>query len=179
MTDDTTTPLTDAERAELRRERDAAIARAEAAETLSLHRVDPGIAQDKIAATLAARETAERERDEARGGPYRHECAECKREMWSVQDGGLVWCGVCTFAMMERRARDAERDLAAARELLRDIAEGVCTTRPYAARAAALLGKEAKGGEPLYPCAKCGKARTKAEGGTTFAVCDACWDGVR
>lgn len=30
--------------------------------------------------------------------------------------------------------------------------------------------------EPLYPCADCGKLRTKAEGGTTFTVCDECWD---
>lgn len=27
-----------------------------------------------------------------------------------------------------------------------------------------------------YPCAKCGKLRTKDEGGTTFTVCDTCWD---
>jgi hypothetical protein len=30
--------------------------------------------------------------------------------------------------------------------------------------------------EPLYPCEKCGVLRTKAEGGTTFTVCDKCWD---
>lgn len=29
--------------------------------------------------------------------------------------------------------------------------------------------------EPTYPCQKCGAMRTKAEGGTTFTVCDACW----
>ncbi len=28
----------------------------------------------------------------------------------------------------------------------------------------------------IYPCAKCGTMRTKAEGGTTFTVCDDCWD---
>ena len=28
----------------------------------------------------------------------------------------------------------------------------------------------------VYPCEKCGKVRTKAESGTTFTVCDACWD---
>ncbi len=27
-----------------------------------------------------------------------------------------------------------------------------------------------------YPCIDCGKLRTKAEGGTTFTVCDACWE---
>lgn len=27
-----------------------------------------------------------------------------------------------------------------------------------------------------YPCKDCGKLRTKEEGGTTFTVCDECWD---
>lgn len=27
-----------------------------------------------------------------------------------------------------------------------------------------------------YPCDDCGNLRTKAEGGTTFTVCDECWD---
>jgi len=27
-----------------------------------------------------------------------------------------------------------------------------------------------------YPCKDCGKLRNKAEGGTTFTVCDECWD---
>jgi hypothetical protein len=30
--------------------------------------------------------------------------------------------------------------------------------------------------EPKYPCEMCGKLRTKDEGGTTFTVCDECWD---
>jgi len=30
--------------------------------------------------------------------------------------------------------------------------------------------------ERIYPCADCGKLRSKAEGGTTFTVCDECWD---
>ena len=30
--------------------------------------------------------------------------------------------------------------------------------------------------EKKYPCAKCGLMRTKAGGGTTFTVCDDCWD---
>ena len=31
-------------------------------------------------------------------------------------------------------------------------------------------------GKALYPCADCGALRTKAEGGTTFTVCDECWE---
>lgn len=30
--------------------------------------------------------------------------------------------------------------------------------------------------EPTYPCAKCGRLCTKAQGGTTFTVCDGCWE---
>jgi len=28
----------------------------------------------------------------------------------------------------------------------------------------------------VYPCLDCGKMRTKDEGGTTFTVCDECWE---
>jgi len=28
----------------------------------------------------------------------------------------------------------------------------------------------------VYPCAKCGTLRSKNEGGTTFTVCDECWN---
>ena len=31
-------------------------------------------------------------------------------------------------------------------------------------------------GEQYYPCACCGSWRTKGEGGTTFSVCDDCWN---
>ena len=37
-----------------------------------------------------------------------------------------------------------------------------------------LAGPETE--ENVYPCSKCGAPRTKAEGGTTFTVCDDCWD---
>ena len=35
---------------------------------------------------------------------------------------------------------------------------------------------EEKEGGRIYPCANCGKLRTKDEGGTVFTVCDECWD---
>jgi DNA-directed RNA polymerase subunit M/transcription elongation factor TFIIS len=28
----------------------------------------------------------------------------------------------------------------------------------------------------VYPCEDCGTLRSKDEGGTTFTVCDKCWD---
>ncbi len=39
-----------------------------------------------------------------------------------------------------------------------------------------LAGGERPEPEAAYPCDKCRKLRTEAEGGTTFTVCDACWD---
>jgi hypothetical protein len=30
--------------------------------------------------------------------------------------------------------------------------------------------------EDLYPCIRCGAPRSKSEGGTTFTICDDCWD---
>jgi DNA-directed RNA polymerase subunit M/transcription elongation factor TFIIS len=30
----------------------------------------------------------------------------------------------------------------------------------------------------VYPCRRCGKLRSKNEGGTTFTVCDECWDAT-
>jgi hypothetical protein len=34
-------------------------------------------------------------------------------------------------------------------------------------------------GEPrIYPCRDCGVMRSKSEGGTTFTVCDECWDKI-
>ena len=32
--------------------------------------------------------------------------------------------------------------------------------------------------EEMYPCEECGVLRTKAEGGTTFTVCDDCWKEI-
>ena len=32
--------------------------------------------------------------------------------------------------------------------------------------------------ERIYPCSMCGKLRSKDEGGTTFTVCDECWEKI-
>jgi hypothetical protein len=37
-------------------------------------------------------------------------------------------------------------------------------------------GKAGKEDERIYPCDDCGVMRSKNEGGTTFTVCDDCWD---
>jgi len=36
--------------------------------------------------------------------------------------------------------------------------------------------KPPNGDDRVYPCDECGKMRSKNEGGTTFTVCDECWD---
>lgn len=33
-------------------------------------------------------------------------------------------------------------------------------------------------GDAIYPCDRCGRRRTKAQGGTTFTMCDTCWDAT-
>jgi len=35
---------------------------------------------------------------------------------------------------------------------------------------------EGKDDKEIYPCADCGKMRSKNQGGTTFTVCEECWD---
>lgn len=30
--------------------------------------------------------------------------------------------------------------------------------------------------DEVYPCDRCGKLRSKNQGGTTFTVCDECWE---
>lgn len=36
--------------------------------------------------------------------------------------------------------------------------------------------KESAQDDRTWPCYKCGKQRTKAEGGSIFTLCDSCWD---
>lgn len=46
--------------------------------------------------------------------------------------------------------------------------------------AMAVIEKHLAVEEPrIYPCNDCGTMRTKSEGGTTFTVCDTCWDKNR
>ena len=33
--------------------------------------------------------------------------------------------------------------------------------------------------DEVYPCQDCGILRSKNQGGTTFTVCDRCWDKAR
>lgn len=37
-------------------------------------------------------------------------------------------------------------------------------------------GKDPDDDDRIYACADCGRMRSKNEGGTTFTVCDECWD---
>lgn len=39
-----------------------------------------------------------------------------------------------------------------------------------------VLREESPDDERIYPCASCGKMRSKNEGGTVFTVCDECWN---
>lgn len=48
--------------------------------------------------------------------------------------------------------------------------------RHHASGHADLLVIKTSDDDKIYPCAKCGTMRSKAEGGTVFTVCDDCWD---
>lgn len=84
--------------------------------------------------------------------------------------------------------KDLQSQLAKMREALEKIKESAGSTDPrkaslykiyiLAKEALALSGKEEER-DAKYPCAKCGKLRTKDEGGTTFTVCDKCWDSKK
>lgn len=39
-----------------------------------------------------------------------------------------------------------------------------------------ITSQEPADDKKIYPCDDCGKLRSKNEGGTTFTVCDDCWD---
>lgn len=51
--------------------------------------------------------------------------------------------------------------------------------RAAIAKATAAPAAETPDADRIYPCADCGTMRTEAEGGTTFTVCDKCWDDRR
>jgi hypothetical protein len=58
-----------------------------------------------------------------------------------------------------------------------DIQESDYLSAVKLIKAADLINKEKPASaEKLYPCKDCGTLRTKAEGGTTFTVCDDCWE---
>jgi hypothetical protein len=50
---------------------------------------------------------------------------------------------------------------------------------PHATQAPCDHGKMECAECDRFPCVKCGKLRTKAQGGTTFTVCDRCWEYER
>ena len=99
--------------------------------------------------------------DECKHGSLRRSCEICERD-----------------EEIERLREEVER----LRELLQEAVDVVSghvedgyeldsfTVQPW---------KRALDGEEKYPCVDCGVLRTKAEGGTTFTVCDECWDKRR
>lgn len=88
------------------------------------------------------------------------------REKIAILSGQL-----CRFGGCDAHCEECGKALAVAEAILTAISEAgyLC------------VGKEtvkammAENREVLYPCADCGKLRTKAEGGTVFTICEACW----
>lgn len=65
----------------------------------------------------------------------------------------------------------AEDSLERVRQALNAIAGAPSSTRDPQRPAVAAPEKDR-----IYPCQRCGKPRTMADGGTTFTVCDSCWE---
>ena len=131
-----------------------------------------------------------------RGDSYRDEAekylaafGQCGKDLTAAVDRCLLaeseqrrWHKAFADETLKHDATTRERDALKGRveELERllgrasDWSEGF----PHALRdevEAALRAPE-KEGERIHPCAECGVMRSKAEGGTTFTVCDECWD---
>lgn len=99
---------------------------------------------------------------------------------WPQRKEHSPWChATCTCganahnACLEacERAREAERNACQSCGLIDGYHEKGCHFCPEGNP-----WKPELEAEQQYPCAKCGKLRTKAQGGTTFTVCDECWD---
>ena len=85
---------------------------------------------------------------------------------------GEVMSDQCKHGSLLRSCEICERDV----EIERLRAEAAEKDKRIEELEAA---RRALGGEEKYPCVDCGVLRTKAEGGTTFTVCDECWDKRR
>lgn len=98
-------------------------------------------------------------------------------------------CPCASCAEWRAEVATLKAQLVEAREIIEDVAAPWCDTKTSASqrdcgecplcRAKAFLASHPaslEDTERIYPCAKCGIMRSKAEGGTTFTVCDACWD---
>ena len=84
-------------------------------------------------------------------------CLTCGRKL-DDDTGGFV--KPCIFCALEKRIEALEKDR---NNFFNDKSE-------------VTIGERKEQKEELFPCMDCGKTRTKAEGGTVFAVCETCWD---
>ncbi len=106
-----------------------------------------------VSAELVAENAREREAREA---------ADLRAAQWET-----AWTTAEDKAIGERETRTQDEQ--------RIISLSANLDRERKAREAAILPPP-ETSPPTYPCADCGAPRTRAEGGTTFKVCEACWD---
>jgi len=105
-------------------------------------------------------------------------CASCGRDAVPCKSDGVVWtCRDCLPAATSAVGWTWRCSGCATAMTPEECAAGVCSNcrnEPRGPQPAATSAAT----EPTYPCDRCGALRTKAEGGTTFTVCDACWDAT-
>lgn len=149
----------------------------------------PLMTQDEMREVLENSSQSWRPRTESSAQRPNPECATCKGCAAGSQS---IYDHTCKTA--ERmRARNPHaptpESSAPASGGVREALEGLCAVEIHgvaylreddvlAALSSAPTRETESGLGPLYPCEKCGKLRTKAEGGTTFTVCDTCWDAA-
>ena len=108
-----------------------------------------------------------------------------KHELTVWTSAARVNANAATVSRLDQQ--QAEAKLAAAHQVLEvfadDLDSGPSTRllatelrNRWRAALAAVRDQTTQDTDRRYPCDKCGVLRTKTEGGTTFTVCDACWD---
>jgi len=75
-----------------------------------------------------------------------------------------------------------EKDSVALEWMIANLEQGKSPREPSGLSVTQTLDTQEKSECPkedsdrIYPCIECGKLRTRDEGGTTFTLCDKCWD---
>jgi len=114
--------------------------------------------------------------DECKHGSLRRSCEVCERDAEIERFRAEVerlesTCPLCGHEWRRHDPADGRCDAGPPCDCGRDLT--------FMANRIKELSCRALDGEEKYPCVDCGVLRTKAEGGTTFTVCDECWDKRR
>ncbi len=116
----------------------------------------------------------------------RFHCLKCHVVRYRENVGGrvLMTDGICGDCVEHTEEFTPDKRLLTLEEILDKFGEIPTDNIPYRddrlrAVAKAQLDKVDRmklEDDRIYPCDDCGKLRSKNEGGTTFTICDSCWE---